>query len=140
MINQKPTVATETTTRRTRLTSLVLGATATVAALILSGTAAEAAVNVLLNPGFETGSISSWTGAGGGCANGAGAAVESTNNIVYTGTSHVLTHSAKFAGKTYGNFCDPSGSHPTIYQEVGTGAGSVWSADGWASTQVPDNI
>src|SRR5438270_9325396 len=125
MINHKSTVPTETTTRRTRFTSLVLGATATLAALILSGTAAEAAVNVLLNPGFETGSISSWTGAGGGCANGAGAAVESTNSIVFNGANHVGTHSAKFAGKIYGDFCSAAGSRPSIYQEVSTGAGSV---------------
>src|SRR3954451_5069456 len=105
MINHKPTLQTENSIRRSRFTSLLLGATATLAALILSGTAADAAVNVLNNPGFETGSISSWTGAGGGCANGAGAAVESTNNTVFNGANHVVTHSAKFAGKIYGDFC-----------------------------------
>jgi hypothetical protein len=139
MINRKPTLQTENTVRRTRFTSLILGATATLAALILSGTAAEAATNVLNNPGFETGSISSWTGVGA-CYNPPGAFVESTNSIVYQGTSHVITHSAQFAGKTFGGFCSAAGTRPSIYQEVGTGADSVWSADGWASTQTPDNI
>ncbi|MDB6111385.1 MAG: hypothetical protein JWR69_3135 [Pedosphaera sp.] len=130
----------ESTVRRAKFTNLMLGATASLALMVLAGHNAHAATNVLLNAGFETGSIRGWTGAGGGCVNGAGAAVESTNNIVYQGTNHVVTHSAQFVGKIYGDFCSAGGSRPSIYQEVTTGSGSVWSADGWASTQVPDNI
>lgn len=110
------------------------------AGAMLYGRSALAATNVLANAGFETGSISSWTGAGGGCANGAGGAVESTNNIVYQGNNHVLTHSGTYAGKIFGDFCTASGSRPSIYQEVPTGPGSVWSGDGFAAPQTPDNI
>ena len=105
---------------------------ATSAALALfafiPATLSDAATNLLVNPGFETGDSTGWTFVGIH-------AVESTNNTYYNGGqpggSNVLTHAGTYVGKTYGSF---SGGYNAngYFQDAVAGPGSVWSAGGFA--------
>jgi hypothetical protein len=78
-----------------------LGLAAVLLALLVSGPALQAATNVLVNPGFETGTDAGWSAYGSH-------AVESTSNTYYNGGqpggSNVLTHSGLYVGKTWGSF------------------------------------
>ncbi|HWB35984.1 MAG TPA: carbohydrate binding domain-containing protein, partial [Rugosimonospora sp.] len=47
--------------RRARLSALVAAALAAAGALVFTITSASAATNTIANPGFETGSLASWT-------------------------------------------------------------------------------
>ena len=104
--------------------------------LLICATSAKGATNVLGNPGFETGDLTSWTGYGN-------RAVESTNNHYYNnnmpGGSNVLTHAGAYTGKTYGLF---SGGANTdgVFQDSVAAAGSVWSGDGYALSHQQDFI
>ena len=108
------------------------------AAVIFSGGAARASTNVLINPGFETGSVSGWTPYGS-------AFVESTNNTYFNGgnpvgASNVLTHSGTFTFKTFGSFNGVANNTNGVFQDVLTGPGSVWSATGFGLSHVQDFI
>jgi len=112
-------------------------ATSSLALLLLVGSPAQAATNVLGNAGFETGDATSWNPYGN-------ALVESTNAHYYNGgnpvgASNVLTHSGAYAAKTYGNF---SGNPNTdgFFQDFPASAGSVWSAGGFALSHEQDYI
>ncbi|HEV2392850.1 MAG TPA: immunoglobulin domain-containing protein [Verrucomicrobiae bacterium] len=105
--------------------------------LVLTGGLVQAASNVLINSGFETGDSTGWTPYGAH-------AVESTNNLYYNGgstvgASNVLTHSGEYVGKTYGSFTGGYNSNG-YYQDVVAGAGSVWSASGFALSHRQDLI
>ncbi len=97
---------------------------------------ALAATNVLVNPGFETGTFSSWTSYGSH-------AVESTNNTYYNGGvgggSNVLTHSGLYTGKTWGSFTGGFNVNGA-YQDTVAGPGSIWSASGFALSHQQDFI
>jgi hypothetical protein len=100
---------------------------------------------VLLNPGFESGTLSPWVGRGS-VANGNGGNVVSKNDLVY---DHSLeannTQGIKnptfgnYSCKVYGAF---SGSPNTtgFYQDVDALPGSVWTASVKARTEYPDQI
>ena len=105
------------------------------AALLVAGSAASAATNWLVNPGFETGSLSpGWVGYGS-------RAVESTNATYYNGGnpggSNVLTHSGTYVGKTWGTFNNVNNWNG-FYQDIPAGGDSVWSADCYALTHTQD--
>lgn len=114
---------------------LVFGVVAALT-LLLAGFASQAATNVLGNPGFETGDLTSWTGYGN-------KAVESTNNLYYNGGagggSNVLTHTGQYVGKTYGLF-NGGANTDGVYQDSVAAAGSVWSAEGYALSHEQDFI
>jgi hypothetical protein len=121
-----------------------LAAASLATALVLAGHTAPAATNLLVNPGFEAGSLNGWTGfyTPGCSANCSGGAVESTDTLVYNngnpnGASNVLSRTGQFVGKEYGQFIGP-GNMTGIYQDAVAGPGSIWSAGGWALSHHQD--
>jgi beta-glucanase (GH16 family) len=97
--------------------------------------------NVLVNPGFETGSLGPWVGYSLGGANAEGTYVQSTSDTYYNGGNpggdNVLTHSGTYVGKIYGDF-DGTENYNGCYQDVAAEPGSIWNADGWALTHAQD--
>jgi hypothetical protein len=116
---------------------LRIAAGALFTAMLFSSNALFASTNVLANPGFETGTLSSWTGYGNSL-------VESTNNTYYNGgsgvgASNVLTHSGTRVSKTYGQFQSYT-TTSGFYQDGVAAPGSIWSAQGWALTHHQDQM
>ena len=106
-------------------------------ALLFSANALLASTNILGNPGFETGSLSSWTGYGNSL-------VESTNNTYYNGgtavgASNVLTHAGTRTSKSYGQFQSYT-TTSGFYQDGVAAPGSIWSAQAWALTHHQDQM
>jgi len=102
--------------------------------LLLFGFSAKA-VNVLANPGFETGDPTGWVKYGVFDFN-------TTNNFYYNGgvnISNVWIYDGRFSGKTYGQFNGQVNDNGE-YQDVGILAGSVLSADCWVYTSSEDHI
>jgi hypothetical protein len=97
--------------------------------------------DVLLNPGFETGTLSPWVGYSLGDANALGGYVESTSSTYYNGGNpggaNVLTHSGQYATKVFGDFTGAENFNG-FYQDVTAEPGSVWTAAGWALTHPQD--
>lgn len=103
--------------------------------------AATPGVNLLGNPGFETGGLNPWIGYSAGGANDPGGFVESTSDRYYNGGNpggdHVLTHSGTFVAKTFGDFTGGENFNG-FYQDLPAEPGSLWLADGWALTHPQD--
>lgn len=102
----------------------------------------EVGINLLGNPGFELGSLASWTGySPPGGANVTGGYVESTRATYYNGGSpggaNVLTRSGSHAGKVFGDF-NGEVNYNGIYQELVAAPSSVWQAEGWVLTHPQD--
>ncbi|WP_411844619.1 family 16 glycosylhydrolase [Roseibacillus persicicus] len=96
--------------------------------------------NRLANPGFETGSLSSWVPYDGAGANDPGAFVESTNSTYYNGGNggdHVLTRSGTYVAKVFGDFIGAENFNG-IYQDVAANPDSLWNARGFALTHPQD--
>lgn len=96
--------------------------------------------NQLLNPGFETGSLASWTPYDAGGANDPGAFIESTSSTYYNGGSggdNVLTHSGTYVAKVFGDFIGAENFNG-FYQDVTASPGTSWSASGFALTHPQD--
>ena len=126
-------------TCRNGLTSLLITLMASVAILALSATSARAFVNSLANPGFELGT-SGWIIVQPWVWNGASYAVQNTSQFVNgSGTVHVAVHGGTNAFKVWGYFQTYT-TTPGAMQTIAAAPGSTWTADGWASTEVPDNL
>lgn len=92
-------------------------------------------VNVLANPGFETGTTSGWTVYGQ-------ASVISTNATYYNGGgggSNVVAHSGAYTGNSYNSdFSGGSVNTNGMYQTFSTASGSTYWAYGWAYSSPED--
>ena len=129
----------QNSTHRNGLTSLLNTLMASVAILALSATSACAFTNYLANPGFELGT-NSWIIVQPWSWNGPSYAVQNTNMFVNGSTTvHVAVHGGTNAFKEWGYFTTYT-TTPGAMQTFAAAPGSQWTADGWASTQVPDNI
>jgi beta-glucanase (GH16 family) len=80
------------------------------------------AANILTNSGFETANLSGWSTFG-------------ANNYSQTGGS---PHSGTNYYKVYGQFSGVN-NYTGIYQDNSSAPGAVYSADGWAYSDVNDN-
>jgi len=126
-------------TRRNRLTSLLIIPMASLAILALSATSARAFVNSLANSGFELGT-NGWTIVAPWAWNGPSYAVQNTSQFVTGSTTvHVAVHGGINAFKLWGYF-QTYATTPGAMQTIAAAPGSTWTADGWTSTEVPDNI
>lgn len=111
------------------------------AALALGAGSASAYTisNYLANPGFESGT-NSWHIVQPWVWNGPSYAVQNTNQLVNgSPTVHVTVHGGTNAIKLWGYYQSyriASGAQ----QQFAAAPGSTWSADGYVSTQTPDNI
>jgi Immunoglobulin domain len=132
-------------TCRNRLTSLLVTLLASLAFLALSATSARAQTltNWLTNPGFEASAstptgwtiISPWTWSGPSYA------VQTTNSLVNgSPTIHATVHGGGNAIKIWGYQGANYTTYPGVMQTFAAAPGSTWTADGWISTQVPDNM
>jgi hypothetical protein len=112
---------------------------AILAILSLAQGSARAFTNFLVNPGFELGT-NGWTIVAPWVWNGPSYAVQNTNAFVNgSGTVHVAVRSGTNAFKEWGYF-QTYVTTPGAMQTFPAAPSSTWSADGWASTQIPDNI
>ncbi|MGJ8724651.1 MAG: glycoside hydrolase family 16 protein [Roseibacillus sp.] len=103
--------------------------------------AAEGDGNVLMNPGLESGDLSSWTPYDAAGANDPGAFVESTSSTYYNGGNgggdNVLTHSGTYVAKVFGDFIGAENFNG-FYQDVAAAPDTTWSAGGFALTHPQD--
>jgi Immunoglobulin domain len=147
-IHQSKAGFSQNPTRRNGLTSLLITLMASVAILALSATSAQAAANVLLNPGFELGATNwspvppwTWTPNVNQYYG-----VQNTNNFVYdpaagaNSTIHTTVHGGTNALKVWGFNVGNYTTTPGLMQTLPAAPGSTWAADGWFSTQAPDSI
>jgi hypothetical protein len=93
--------------------------------------------NALVNPGFENGLVG-WT------AYGNGGNIETAANLYYNGNnpvgaSNVLVYEGVRVQKVYPQFTGGA-NYSGVYQDVPTGAGSVWSASARYLTHIQDWI
>jgi hypothetical protein len=94
-------------------------------------------VNILANPGFETGSFANWT-----TYNQAN--IQSTNALYCAGctpkgTSNVLSHSGEYVGNSYNSdFTAGSVNYNGAYQNIPSVAASTYYGYGWAYTSSQD--
>ncbi len=93
--------------------------------------------NVLVNPGFEQG-LTGWT------AYGAGGNLESQSYFYFNGgnpagASNVLVYQGTQVQKVFGQFTGGQ-NYSGVYQDVPTGAGSVWAATAKFLTHQQDQI
>jgi Immunoglobulin I-set domain/Immunoglobulin domain len=133
----------QNSTRRNRLASLLNALMALVAILALSATSARAFTNYLANPGFELGTTAGWSMVPPWTWNPmtSYSAVQNTSGFVYPSpTVHVTVHGGTNAVKIWGYNQNTYTTTPGLQQTFGAAPGSQWTADGWVSTQVPDNI
>ena len=80
------------------------------------------ASNILANPGFESGSLSSWTTFG-------------ANNSIQSGGSGA--HGGTYYCKVYGQFIAAT-NYTGIYQDIPSAPNNTYTADGWAYTLYSD--
>jgi Immunoglobulin domain len=99
---------------------------------------ARAASNYVANAGFESGTAN-WTIVTPWTWNGPSYAVQTTNELVYTGTNHVTAHGGTNALKIWGYF-QSYATTPGVQETFAAAPGSQWIVSGWISTQTPDNI
>jgi len=94
-----------------------------VASLILIGGLISAgqsfAINILGNPGFETGDLTNWTTFGNTIGN---VSVQSGASQAHSGTCYL---------KTYGQFIGAT-NYSGVYQDNLSAPGNTYTADGWA--------
>ena len=100
----------------------------------------------LINGNFESGLLAPWVGKDGCCANAQGAAITSTNGLVWDPTINANNNQGirnpafgAYACKTYGNFSGGMNS-PGFFQDVAALPGSIWNASIKARTQSTDQI
>jgi hypothetical protein len=109
------------------------------AILALSGFSARAFTNYLANPGFELGT-NRWVIVQPWSWNGPSYAVQNTNQLINgSQTAYVSVHGGTNAFKEWGyyqTYAVASGAMQTF----AAAPGSTWTADGWVSTQAPDNL
>jgi hypothetical protein len=135
----------QNSTHRNGLTSLLNTLMASVIILALSTTSARAFTNYLANPGFELGT-SGWIIVQPWSWSGPSYAVQSTNDFVYdpsiagNSANHVTVYGGTNAIKIWGYEGANYTTLPGVMQTFAAAPYSTWTADGWASTQVPDNI
>ncbi|MGA2660402.1 MAG: hypothetical protein ABSH34_23125 [Verrucomicrobiota bacterium] len=129
----------KTTIQRPRPTRLLLAAAAIVGGMLTYGATARADQgNQLANPGFETGSSTGWITAGD-------TEVHGTNDTYYNQgecapdllADYVTTASGGYCGKLFG-YGSTSGVNTYWRQNLLAGAGSTWSASGWALSSHED--
>jgi hypothetical protein len=133
----------QNSTYRNGLTSLSGTLLAAVAFLALSATFARAQTltNWLANPGFELGTngwayVPPWWWP----SQGISWAAQDTNMFVQGSTTvHVGVHGGTNALKEWGYY-QPYAQAPGAQQTFAVAPTSTWTADGWVSTQVPNNI
>ena len=130
-------------TRRNGLTRLLFTLIAALAFLALSATSARAFTNYLANPGFEAGTTAGWSMVPPWTWNPitSYSAVQNTSGFVYPSTTvHVMVHGGTSAAKIWGYNQNTYTTTPGLQQTIPASPGSQWTADGWVSTQVPDNM
>jgi hypothetical protein len=135
----------QNSTYRTWHTGLFTALVALAAMFVLSGTPARAQTftNYLANPGFEAGGTTGWSMVPPWTWNPITSycAVQNTNSLVYgSPTIHATVHGGTNAMKIWGYNQNTYTTTPGLQQTIPAAAGSTWTADGWVSTQVPDNI
>jgi hypothetical protein len=115
------------------VTSALLGLAGTASAQTGPGTG----VNVLANPGFETGDFTGWTAYNE-------VVIANTNGTYYnggSGGSNQVTHSGSYMAKTYNDdFSACSVNYNGTYQNVPAAGGSTYWSYGWAYTSPEDLI
>ena len=141
----------QNSTHRNRLPSLLIALMASVAILALSAAPAraQALTNWLYNPGFELGTagwtmVSPWTWNPMNSYCG----VQNTNNFVWNpnatppanSTTHTTVHGGTNAFKIWGYSQNTYTTTDGIKETYAAAPLSTWAADGWVSTQAPDNI
>lgn len=114
------------------VTSALLGLAGTATAQTGPGNG----VNILANPGFETGTFSGWT-----VYNEAN--LQTTNNKYYDGNSgngsNIVTHSGNYVANTYNSdFSACSVNYNGVYQNIPSVAGSTYWSYGWGYTSPED--
>jgi hypothetical protein len=125
--------------RCNRLRVLPIAMLVAVAVLALAPGAVGALTNYLANPGFESGTTG-WTIVQPWVWNGPSYAVQNTNMLVNgSPTVHVAVHGGTNAFKGWGYF-QTYATDPGAMQTFPASPGSTWTASGYASTQVPDNL
>ena len=95
-----------------------------VAIITLLFTGTLNAANILINSGFEAGSLTNWTAFGG-------------NN--YSVSDASIAHDGVNYYKVYGQF-NSTTNYTGIYQDNPSAPGAIYSADGWAYSLSSDNI
>jgi beta-glucanase (GH16 family) len=95
-----------------------------VAIITLQFTEILHATNILINSGFEAGSLTNWTAFGG-------------NN--YSVSDASIAHDGVNYYKVYGQF-NSTTNYTGIYQDNPSAPGAIYSADGWAYSLSSDNI
>ena len=121
--DRKPPVTTQFNRFRVRFIATVCAAIA--ACFVLTGHAA----NLLVNPGFETGSFSGWT-------------AHTTESWSMGANNVMLTHSGSWCllmQGLYGNGGAPVPYTSYAYQTFACTPGSLFTADGWFSQYVYEN-
>ncbi len=120
----------------TSIISLLACAAVLLVGLVLSGGSARA-VNVLINPGAETGTPIGWTLDPDG-------SIASTNDYYYNGgadypptASNILAHAGEYCFKTYQTYANAA---TRIYQDYAAGPGSQWTASVYALSHSQDYI
>ena len=95
------------------------------------------AVNVLINPGAETGNTTGWTMDPDG-------SIANTNQYYYNGgadypptASNILAHTGEYCFKTYQTYANAA---TRIYQDYAAGPGSQWTANCYALSHSQDYI
>ncbi len=97
----------------------VIGGCVITAALFFAGEIHAA--NILANPGFESGSLSSWSTFG-------------PNNSIQSGAG---AHGGSYYYKVYGQFTGAT-NHTGVYQDIPAAPGNTYTADGWTYTASSD--
>ena len=130
-------------TRRNGLTSLLFTLMTSLALLALSATSARAQVltNWLANPGFESGTngwayVPPWWWASQGIS---WSAQDTTMFVQGSTTKLVTVHGGTHALKEWGYY-QPYAQAPGAQQTFAVAPTSTWTADGWVSTQTPNNL
>ena len=142
-IHQSKAGVSQNPTRRNGLTGLLITLMASVAILALSATFARAQVltNWLTNPGFELGTngwatVPPWWWASQGVAF---SSQDTTMYVAGSTTKLVTVHGGTHAIKEWGYY-QPYAQTPGAQETFAVAPTSTWTADGWVSTQTPNNI
>jgi hypothetical protein len=94
-------------------------------ATIITNNDAACGGNLLPNPGFEAGGLSTWTTYGG--------------NTYLVNSNTFPVHSGSNVFKVYGQFTG-SENYSGLFRDTPTTPGTSYTADGWAFTQASDKI
>jgi len=128
-------------TRRNGPTSLLITLMASFAILAAISARAQTLTNWLTNPGFESGTngwayVPPWWWASQGLAF---SSQDTTMFVQGSTTKYVTVHTGTHALKLWGYY-QPYAQAPGAQQTFAVAPASTWTADGWVSTQTPNNI